>query len=62
MLESNYHHGSSVKQVEFNTFASGFGHLGPISTGLHRLGEFVFCELSKKSGVRKCSQSFSKPI
>lgn len=30
------------KQVEINTIASGFGHLGPISRELHRLNEIIY--------------------
>ncbi|KAK6634280.1 hypothetical protein RUM44_004891 [Polyplax serrata] len=33
-----------TKQVEFNTIASGFGHLGPISGAIHR---FVLQELNR---------------
>jgi len=33
---------SSLKQVELNTFASGFGHLGPISAAIHRFALYIF--------------------
>lgn len=35
------------KQVEINTIASGFGHLGPISRALHRCTNYKHTHTSK---------------